>query len=343
MRSARLQARGLVAGHRDGRTPIPVVGPVDLDVHDGRFVAVLGPNGAGKTTLLRALAGVSEPLEGVVSIGGTPLRRLGRDDRARTIAVVLTDHPDVGLLDVADVVGIGRHPHTGWSGRLTAHDRAVVADALAAVGASDLAGRQLGRLSDGQRQRVWIARALAQEPQVLLLDEPTAFLDLPGRVETVALLRRLAVERDLAVVASVHDLDLALRIADRVWLIDAQGRLTAGAPEDLALTGAIDEAFGRDDIRYDLATASFATPVDCCAEVGLVGMDDDPVVKLWTERALSRAGALIVDGPAWLTVERSDTGWRVVDPDGSCDVASLDDLVGTIRAAAAGQPMTARR
>ncbi|HUG86121.1 MAG TPA: ABC transporter ATP-binding protein [Euzebya sp.] len=332
----RLSAEALVAGHRDGRRRIPIVGPVDLTVEAGRLTVVMGPNGAGKTTLLRALSGVTAPLAGRVLIGDTPLGDLRRGQRARTIAVVLTDHPDVGLLKVRDVVGIGRHPHTGWAGRMDAYDHDVVADTMAAVGVTHLADRHLGRLSDGQRQRVWIARALAQEPEVLLLDEPTAFLDLPGRVETVALLRRLAVERDLAVVASIHDLDLALRIADHVWLLGADGALTAGAPEDLALSGAIDVAFGRDDVRFDLTTASFSTPVDCCAEVGLTGLDADPVRRLWTERALTRAGALLVDGPAWLTVSGTAEGWAVTGPDGVVAIASLDELVRTIRDATAG-------
>jgi iron complex transport system ATP-binding protein len=331
----RLQAAGLVAGHRDGRRTTPVLGPVDLEVDGGTFTALVGPNGAGKTTLLRTLAGVAAPLGGGVAVAGRPLHRLGRAERARTLAVVLTDHPDVGLLRARDVVAIGRHPHTGWSGRLTAADHAVVDASLAAVGAADLADREVGRMSDGQRQRIWIARALAQEPAVLLLDEPTAFLDLPGRVETVALLRRLAVERQIAVVASVHDLDLALRIADRLWVIDAAGDLVVGAPEDLALSGAIDAAFGRDDIRFDLATASFATPVDCCAEVAL-STDLDPVRRLWAERALTRAGALVTERPAPLSLRSAPDGaWRLDGPAGSADLATLGDVVAAVRRAVA--------
>jgi iron complex transport system ATP-binding protein len=336
----RLVAHGLVAGHVDGRRRIPIVGPVDLDVTAGSFTAVLGPNGAGKTTLLRALSGVTAPLQGQVLVDGTPLRSMRRAERARTIAVVLTDHPDVGLLPVTEVVAIGRHPHTGWSGRLDAHDREVVARSMEAVGITRLADRTLGQLSDGQRQRVWIARALAQEPTVLLLDEPTAFLDLPGRVETIALLRRLAAERGLAVVASVHDLDLALRVADVVWLIGPAGDLQAGAPEDLALSGAIDAAFGREDIRYDLATASFATPTDCCVEVALVDLDDDPVRRLWAGRALTRAGALLVDPPAWLTVAPDGDGWIITGPAAEVAVADLDGLSRAVRDLAAGVEAT---
>ena len=336
---AALAAVGLRAGYHAGRRPVPIVGPADLSVHRGRFVAVLGPNGAGKTTLLRTLGGVIPPLDGRVTAttasGTRELTKMKRADRATHIAVVLTDHPDVGLLRARDIVAIGRHPHTGWSGRMTARDHQMVDDALEAVGATHLADRELARLSDGQRQRVWIARALAQEPAVLLLDEPTAFLDLPGRVEAIGLLRRLAATRDLAVVASIHDLDLALRVADTAWLLDGSGTVEVGAPEDLALDGAIDRAFGRDDIRFDLATASFQLPVDCCAEVsvtGADGRDPDPTRALWTGRALARAGAVVVDRSAWLTVEVLPDRWRLHGPE-TVECTTLQQLAEAVRAA----------
>jgi iron complex transport system ATP-binding protein len=231
-----LETHDLAIGYQSrSTTRRVVVASINLRLEAGELVCLLGPNGAGKSTLLRTLAGMQAPLQGQIQIMGTDLYRLSPIDRARRLGVVLTDRAEVGALSVRALVALGRYPYTDWAGRLTAADEICIDQALAAVGATALALRLFGQLSDGERQKALIARALAQEPNLLLLDEPTAFLDWPRRVEIMGILRRLARESGRAVLLSTHDLDLALRGADRLWLLPPGGPIRAGMPEELVL------------------------------------------------------------------------------------------------------------
>ncbi|KPM56211.1 ABC transporter ATPase [Frankia sp. R43] len=248
---------GLAVGYRHRRARRPVLAGLTATAPRGALTVLLGPNGVGKSTLLRTLAGLQPPFGGRVLLDGSDLGRLSRAERARVVSTVLTDRVQIGLLTAADLVGLGRHPHTGPTGRLDSADRAIVDWALTAVSASHLADRDTDELSDGERQRVMIARALAQEPSLILLDEPTAFLDAPSRVTVTALLRRLARERDLTVVVSTHDLELSLRVADQVWLLDRAGNLHTGSPQEVIGTGAVNATFDNDDLRFDPATRTF--------------------------------------------------------------------------------------
>ncbi|WP_235487557.1 ATP-binding cassette domain-containing protein, partial [Frankia sp. AvcI1] len=229
-------------------------------------------------------------------------------ERARRVGVVLTDRVDIPLARGRDLVALGRHPHTALTGRLTEHDRRRADWAISAVGAAALADRRLDELSDGERQRLFVARALAQEPSMILLDEPSAFLDAPSRVALTALLRRLARDRGLAVVVSTHDLDLALRVADHAWLLDRAGTLHAASPEQLILDGRVGAVFDTDELRFDLVTASFvprprtigtarvrrAAPVEAPTDAAVEGALD---------RALRRDGWLpAADGPVDLEI-----------------------------------------
>ncbi|CUU56815.1 iron complex transport system ATP-binding protein [Parafrankia irregularis] len=248
---------GLAVGYRRRRARHRVLDGLTATAPRGQLTVLLGPNGIGKSTLLRTLAGLQPALAGRALLDGSDLNRLSGAERARKVSTVLTDRVQVGLLTAADLVGLGRHPHTGPTGRLDDTDRAVVDWALAAVGASQLATRDADELSDGERQRVMIARALAQEPSLILLDEPTAFLDAPSRVTVTALMRRLARERDLAVVVSTHDLELSLRVADQVWLLDRAGNLHTGSPQEVIGSGAVNTTFDGDDLRFDPTTRTF--------------------------------------------------------------------------------------
>ncbi|MGH3696990.1 MAG: ABC transporter ATP-binding protein [Pseudonocardiaceae bacterium] len=223
-------AEGLSVGYRSGRRCTAVLDGLDLELTSGSFTCLLGPNGSGKSTLLRTFAGMQRPLGGKLTLFGEDIARLRPRQLARRLGVVLTDRVTVGALSVTDLVELGRYPHRGWDGRPGENDAAIVQWAIDITGTQPLAHRDVDELSDGERQRVMIARALAQEPAMLLLDEPTAYLDVSRRVELTALLRSLAAETGKAVLCTTHDLELALRAADRIWLLDPDGTVIEGAP-----------------------------------------------------------------------------------------------------------------
>ena len=199
----------------------------------GELVTLVGANGAGKSTLLKVLSGDLRPLSGMVSVEGESIAGLSRQRLSRLISVVNTDRVEADALTVREVVSMGRYPYTGFFGRLADDDEAVVGDAMAATGVERFAWRNVATLSDGERQKVMIARALAQATPVILLDEPTAFLDVASRVEVLSLLASLAHERGKAVLLSSHDLPAALDLSDRLWLLPGDGTLVCDTPAAL--------------------------------------------------------------------------------------------------------------
>jgi len=289
--TAALAARDLVVGYRRGRRARTVVlDGVSLTLAPGQFACLIGPNGSGKSTLLRTCSGLQPPLHGELLLAGKDLRRLTRLDVARRVAAVLTDRHDTGRLTGRDLVGLGRYPYTGWFGRLEGDDDRVVAGALEAVAATQLAHRVVAELSDGERQRVMIARALAQQPSLLILDEPAAFLDVTARVELVALLRELTREHGLAVVLATHDLELALRSADTVWVLDAEHRLATGLPEDIAAGGALGRAFPTGSWAFDPVEWRF---VFCGTVRGVATVAGDSLHATLARRILEREGFVV--------------------------------------------------
>lgn len=234
-----------------------VLSDLDHQVQPGSFVCVLGRNGAGKSTLMRTIAGLQSALTGEVRLGGGDVSRLRPGERARRIAVVLTERSASPGLTVDDVVTLGRQPFTGWRGTLTDDDRRLADEALKSAGAAVFSKRLFDDLSDGERQRVMIARAIAQTPTLMVLDEVTAFLDLPGRVEVMALLRRQARDTGTIVLLSSHDLDLSLQLADSVWLLDGFGGLATGSADALIAEGAVGRAFDSEDVRFSVDRQRF--------------------------------------------------------------------------------------
>ena len=210
----------------------PVINDIDLALRSGQLSCLIGENGIGKSTLLKTLTGFLPKLGGNLLLDGRDIQSYSQRELAREVSIVLTQKPDVQNLTIEEIIGLGRSPYTGFFGRLRAEDRLVVEDAIAAMGIEKLKGRMIQTLSDGERQKVMIAKALAQETSVILLDEPTAFLDFPSKAETFQTLRRMAHERDKLILLSTHDLELAVRFADCLLEV-REGRLKKVSAADV--------------------------------------------------------------------------------------------------------------
>ena len=250
-----LDLKSLAVGYRNSRGT--VLSGIDLSAAPGDFICILGRNGTGKSTLMRTIAGLQRSLDGFVSLDGEVIASMRPATRARRISVVLTERLFNPGLRVEDVISLARQPFTGWQGGLAENDRAAIADAVAVTGVEPFLRRYFNGLSDGERQRVMIARALAQTPHLMILDEITAFLDLPSRVEIMALLRSQARQKRQIVLLSSHDLDLSLQLSDSVWLLDDAGGFSVGTPDALSRSGALGRAFDTDAIRFSPSHGRF--------------------------------------------------------------------------------------
>ncbi|MGL5405951.1 MAG: ABC transporter ATP-binding protein [Propionibacteriaceae bacterium] len=309
--TAPLVFRNLTVGYQTGwgRRRV-VLSNVSAEVQSGELVALVGPNGAGKSTLLRSLAGLQPTFGGTVELCGDDRDALARTQIARRMAVVLTDHFDAERLTVREVVALGRQPYTGLTGLTGDDDERIITESLEVCGALSLQHREVSTLSDGQRQRIMVARALAQQPSVLLLDEPTAFLDPPGRVALVSLLRKLCRERDLAVVICTHDIEGILYDADQVWVATPQDGLKAGTPEDMILDGSLTKPFATPGVAFDPNTLTFKSTRTQCPRAYVIG---EGMRASAAVMAMNRAGydteqclSLPTPKPAvWVSVEEN--------------------------------------
>lgn len=231
---------------------------INATLYSGELTCLLGANGAGKSTLLRTLSAFLRPLFGEIRIQGKPLDKYSDKALARVIGVVLTEKCHLRNMTVHELIGMGRSPYTGFWGTLTAEDRHIVDESIALVGIENLAQRMVHTLSDGERQKVMIAKALAQETPIIFLDEPTAFLDYPSKVEIFQLLYALSHSMNKTIFLSTHDLELALQIADQVWLMDRERGVIVGTPSGLALDGSLESFFvGRRGIVFDRTTGLY--------------------------------------------------------------------------------------
>lgn len=254
---ATITLKNLSIGYRSKHQLRTVASSINASLPGDSFTCLIGANGIGKSTLLRTLAGFQPPLSGEILIQNTslanpsekPLSAFSTQELAREIGVVLTSKPDVAHLTVEEVVGIGRSPYTGFWGTLSTKDKSIVDESLRQVGIPHLAPRNIQELSDGERQKVMISKALAQQTRIIILDEPTAFLDFPSKVETFQTLRRLAHHHHKSILLSTHDVELALQLADNLWLMEAE-HLSIGTPRELADNGSLSRFIERDGIHF---------------------------------------------------------------------------------------------
>ena len=232
-----------------------VASDLNATASPGSRTCLIGHNGTGKSTLLRTIAHLQPALDGSVFIGPDDITMLRPSRLSRIISIVLTSRPDARNMTVEELVAFGRAPYTGFWGRLSSDDRLIVRQSIESVGIAPMAERRVCSLSDGEMQKVMIAKSLAQQTPVILLDEPTAFLDFPGKIDLMLLLQRLAHEERKTILLSTHDLETALQTADRLWLL-ADGALHDGTPHELAAQGFIDDYIGRKNVKFDRETLS---------------------------------------------------------------------------------------
>ncbi|MBP2144490.1 iron complex transport system ATP-binding protein [Methanococcus voltae] len=241
-----LKTENLTVGYANSE----VLTDVNLNVHKNEILCIIGPNGAGKSTLLKTIATYLTPKKGAVYINSSKIHNLKPSQLAKEMAVVLTDRINPANMTGYDVISIGRHPYTGLLGRLSKKDKEIIMHSAKLVNATKLLEKNFFEMSDGERQKIMIARALAQEPEILILDEPTSFLDANHKIELTLLLRKLS-KKDIAIIVTLHDIELALRIADKMALVKDNKILAYGFPEDIMTTETVNYLYGLTEANYN--------------------------------------------------------------------------------------------
>lgn len=302
----------LAIGYVNKGKSTTVMDHLSLTAHRGELVALIGRNGTGKSTLLKTMVALQTSLHGAVKLLGQEINTLKSTDLPRIVSFTSTEPISLRNIKVRDVVALGRFPYTNWIGSLTEEDERSVNEALKVTDMLALADRNIDNISDGERQRTLIARSLAQDTDLLVMDEPTAFLDLPSRYSIVGLLRKLTRDKDKCVIYSTHDLDTAINEADRIWLMTDTG-ICEGAPEDLMLSGMLAKAFESPLLTFSQTGGTFSFVREKLAPIALEGTG---IVRKLTERALRRCGYRIEqDATMRVTVNVSESGteWIIIN------------------------------
>lgn len=321
-----LKTNNLDVGYIQGDRKTTILNGIDISLKSGELVCFMGPNGVGKSTLLRTLTAVQPPISGSVEILGDDLKQLSTAEVAIRISMVLTDKTNAGNLTAEEIVALGRYPYLGWSLSFQKNDRDKIKEAIERTNIGDFKDKRIFELSDGQVQKVMIARALCQDTPIMILDEPTAHLDLNNRVEIINLLKDLARTTKKSILMATHELDLALQSADRLWLAGYNHPIEEGFPEDMVLNGKIDHVF---ELKgFDLKTGHLHKE----SHGKKVQLHGSGYLYLWTKNALERNGYEI-DNESDLTISINDGSkqvmWELDHPE-LLKVDTLEKLIDTL-------------
>jgi len=317
-----LHTKELTIGYQDKT----LLSNLNLTINKGEMICLIGANGSGKSTLIRTLLGLTPAINGTVFIQDKPLANLNLKELAKHISIVLTNAVPLSNFTVYEMVSLGRTPHTNWLGKLSKEDLSSIKKAMEMVHVTTFANRQVTSLSDGERQRVMVAKALAQDTALIILDEPTAHLDIANRVALLSLLKKVAKEAHKGILLSTHELELAIQIADNIWLLDTKQELLKGAPEDLVLSGVIEEAFKSDAVNFDLNSGSFKIEYKPDKEIFLKG---NGKLLFWTEQALQKEGFKITTNKAvniHIVIDEKQKIWQVTKNNKTYKTYSIEAL-----------------
>jgi iron complex transport system ATP-binding protein len=325
-----LSFKNIEIGFTSGKFRHVLLPPLNGSAGNGELIAVIGKNGIGKSTLLRTVAGLQVLLAGELTIDSKNIKEYSRVQLSAKIGYISTEIIKVSNMKVYDLVSLGRFPHTNWLGRINATDDNVIMEAITKTGMLEFRDRPITELSDGERQRAMVAMVLAQDAGIMVMDEPTAFLDISSRFEIIQLMHELTRSRNKTIIFSTHDLTMALSQADKIWLLKEQG-VIEGAPEDLMLEGAFNTLFDDRKIQFNSNDGSFTIRND---EKGKIIVSGKGEKKYWTEKALIRAGYAVVDSESAVEIEISGPGnsnWKCKTPASSHEFDSIYELVNWIR------------
>lgn len=258
---------------------------INIDLFQGQFVCLIGPNGIGKSTFLKTISRVISPIKGEIILNGIDLNLLNNKELSKSIGLVLTDHIDGFNLKAIDVIQMGRYPHTGFWGKLNPEDIQIIKEVVKEINIEDLVTRPFNELSDGEKQKIMIAKALVQKAPLMLLDEPTAFLDFPTKADLLILLRDLSKSNNMGVILSTHDIELAIKTADQIWLFTEDHEFIVGMPEDLVLDGHIEHVFKNKKMQFNQLTGHFERISKIEKSIRIIGETKE---LFWLSKALQR-------------------------------------------------------
>ncbi|HAG14904.1 MAG TPA: iron ABC transporter ATP-binding protein [Bacteroidales bacterium] len=282
-----IETKNLSIGYVSKEKRICVQKNLNLQLRKGEFCCLIGPNGVGKSTLLRTLSRQINLLDGEIFIQKMALNSISNPILATKLSLVLTEKIQIPNLKVRELVEMGRFPYSGFWGNLSPDDNQKVDEAIQLVGIQELEQRNFDELSDGEKQKALIAKALAQDAPLILLDEPTAYLDFPSKMSILSALRRIAHTKQIGIILSTHDLELALKMADLIWLVPANEKVQVGIPEDLVLNGSIGKTFSDEYLHFDMETAHF---LHKAIARDFLNVEGNSMEMAWFRRALLRKG-----------------------------------------------------
>ena len=276
-----LETKDLSIGYTQKNKQVEIQSSLNLQLKKGELCCLIGPNGVGKSTLLRSFSAELNSLSGDILLDGTSIKNYDSQQLSKNLSIVLTESVYIPNMTVKELIAMGRFPYTNFWGKINNKDREKVDEAINLLSLQSLANRNFIELSDGEKQKVLIAKALAQDTPLILLDEPTAFLDFPSKMAILAELRKIAHQKNVGIILSTHDLELALKMADLIWLLPEKNKVQTGIPEDLVLKGAISKAFSNDILSFDLKTAHFIQNIK---SVDVLNIEGNSIEIEWLKR-----------------------------------------------------------
>lgn len=324
-----LTIEALKIGYKNAGGENVVLQELSSTAKKGELIAVIGKNGAGKSTLLRTVAGLQQSLGGNILLEGKHLSDYSRIELAQKVGYISTEIIRAINMSVYDLVALGRFPYTDWTGRINRENHMLILNAIENSGMMPLCSRYIGELSDGERQRAMIARLLAQDTGLMVMDEPTAFLDIGSKYEILHLLHNLSRQSGKTIIFSTHDLHMAISQADKIWLL-SNLNLVEGAPEDLMIQGDFDHIFDSSAVRYNSDHGTFTFRSD---ERGSIYMEGEGILRHWTEKAVNRAGfavSLKKTDPYVIIPAENCKNWRLIRHENISEFVSIYELIGRL-------------